>query len=327
MKYLITGVAGFIGFHFSKRLLEKGETVVGIDNLNDYYDVHLKYARLKVVEIYPNFRFLKIDITDKTAMNELFNQHSFDIVCNFAAQAGIMYSTINPDAYINSNITGFLNILDCCKKHDCKLIYASSSSVYGDNKKLPFSESDPLTMPKNLYAKTKIQNEQLAWIYSDHFGLQAIGLRLFSVYGTFGRPDMAYMLFIKAILNHLPINIYGNGTAKRDYTFVADVVFAIEKIIDYSFENQCVNEIFNIGSANPVSLLELIEKLENQLKIKAIKNFLPIRTEEIETTFSDCSKLEEFIGYKPNTPINKGLGEFVKWHKEYFNKTLKSVVL
>jgi UDP-glucuronate 4-epimerase len=206
MKYLITGVAGFIGFHLTKRLLQMNETIVGIDNLNDYYDVRLKYNRLTEIGIvqtefeyneivtsskHTNFKFVKIDIADKITLNELFAQNDFDIVCNFAAQAGIMYSTINPNAFVHSNIVGFVNILECCKEYNSKLIYASSSNVYGNNTKLPFAETDSITTPKNLYAKTKISNEQLAQIYSDHFGLQIIGLRLFSVYGIFGRPDMA----------------------------------------------------------------------------------------------------------------------------------------
>jgi UDP-glucuronate 4-epimerase len=307
MKYLITGAAGFIGFHLTKRLLEKGNTVIGIDNLNDYYDVQLKYARLQELEQFPDFQFVKIDIADKCAMNELFARNHFDTVCNFAAQAGVTYSTVNPDAYIHSNIVGFINVLECCKKHNCKLIYASSSSVYGDNKKLPFAETDPITMPKNLYAKTKINNEYLAQMYSDHFGLQTIGLRLFSVYGTFGRPDMVMLIFTKAMLNHLPLNIYGDGSMKRDYTYIDDVITTIEKIIAYYSDNKANNEIYNIGSSNPVSLLELIEKLENQLGTKAIKNFLPKRPEEIETTYADVSKLGKVIGYKPNTSLDKGI--------------------
>jgi UDP-glucuronate 4-epimerase len=330
MKYLVTGTAGFICFHLTKRLLERGENVIGIDNLNDYYDVRLKYARLQELGIeqtvcdynrvyhsgkYPNFQFVKINIADKTTLSKLFKKGSFDIVCNFAAQAGIMYSTINPNTYIDSNIVGFINVLECCKEHKSKLIYASSSSVYGDNAKVPFSETDSVTTPKNLYAKTKIQNEHLAQIYCDHFGLQTIGLRLFSVYGTFGRPDMAYVIFAKSILNHLPINIYGDGTTKRDYTFIEDVVTAILKLIDCFTDKQANNEIFNIGSSKPISLIELITRLENELGIKAIKRFLPARAEEIETTFADTAKLEKCIGYKPDTSFGKGISEFVQWYK------------
>jgi UDP-glucuronate 4-epimerase len=314
MSYLVTGTAGFIGFHLAKQLLEKGETIIGIDNMNDYYDVCLKYTRLKELEQYSNFQFIKMDIADKLAMNELFNRNKFDIVCNLAAQAGVAYSTINPDAFIHSNIFGFLNVLECCKKHNCKLIYASSSSVYGDNKKLPFSEDDPITMPKNLYAKTKINNEYLAQMYSEHFGLQTIGLRFFSVYGAFGRPDMVMMIFTRAMLNYFPLNIYGDGTMKRDFTFIVDVVTSIEKLIDYYSKNKANNEIYNIGSSNPISLFELIEKLENQLGINAIKNYLPKRAEEIDTTFADSSKLEKCINYKPQTPFNYGVAEFVKWY-------------
>jgi UDP-glucuronate 4-epimerase len=328
MKYLVTGAAGFIGFHLTKRLLKKGETVVGIDNLNNYYDVRLKHARLNELGIvqtefgynkivastkFSNFQFIKIDIADKTTLSKLFENESFDIVFNFAAQAGIMYSTINPNAYIQSNIVGFITVLECCKEHKSKLIYASSSSVYGNNAKVPFSETDSVTVPKNLYAKTKIQNEQLAQIYSDHFGLQAIGLRLFSVYGTFGRPDMGYMIFTKAFLNKQPINIYGN--AKRDYTFVEDAVTAILKLKDYYTDRQANNNIFNVGSENPISLLELIEKFETELDTNAIKNFLPARAEEIESTFADCSKLKNCIDYKLDTSLDKGISEFVQWYK------------
>jgi UDP-glucuronate 4-epimerase len=341
MKYLITGVAGFIGFHLAKRLLQMNETVVGIDNLNDYYDVRLKYARLNELGIaqtefqygksvtslkYIHFQFIKIDIADKNTLSKLFENESFGVVCNLAAQAGIMYSTINPNAFIHSNITGFINVLDCCKNHNSKLIYASSSSVYGDNAKIPFSETDSVTTPKNLYAKTKIQNEQLAQIYSDHFGLQATGLRLFSVYGTFGRPDMAYMIFVNAILNQLPVNIYGDGTMKRDYTYVSDVVTAILKLIACFADKPANNEIFNIGYSNPVSLIELITKFENELGIKAIKNFLPVRAEEIETTFADTAKLEKCIGYRPDTAFDKGISEFVEWYKSIDNQPQKLIV-
>ena len=332
MKYLVTGIAGFIGFHLTKRLLEKGETVVGIDNLNDYYDVRLKYIRLKELGIehtdfdynntfqsnkFPTFQFIKIDIADNTTLKELFKHYNFDIVCNLAAQAGVIYSTINPDAYIHSNILGFINILECCKETDTKLIYASSSSVYGDNSNLPFSETDTITMPKNLYAKTKINNEYLAQMYSDHFELQTIGLRFFSVYGTFGRPDMVMWIFTNAMLNHLPITIYGDGSMKRDYTYVADVIMAIEKITDYFIDNKSHNEIFNIGNSNPVSLLELVEKLENQLGIKSIKTFLPIRPEETLITWADVSKIKNITGYSPQTTIEKGILEFICWYKTF----------
>jgi len=332
MKYLVTGTAGFIGFHLTKRLLEIGETVVGIDNLNDYYDVRIKHARLKELGIfeiefeynkivksqkYTNFKFAKIDITEKTTISKHFENESFDIVCNFAAQAGIMYSTINPEAYKQSNIIGFQNIIDCCKEHKCKLIYASSSSVYGENAKIPFSENDTISTPKNYYAETKIFNEQLAEKYSKEFEIETIGLRLFSVYGTFGRPDMAYMIFAKSILNNQSINIYGDGSMKRDLTFVEDVVTTIEKLIAYSAEHKLYNEIFNIGSTNPIPVLELIEFLENLLETKAIRNYLPQRYEEIQTTFADTSKLENFINYKPNSPFDKGLKKFVEWYKQF----------
>jgi len=316
MNNLITGVAGFIGFHLAKRLLENGETIIGIDNLNDYYDVNLKLARLKELEKYPKFQFVKIDIADKFALNEIFEKHHFDIVINLAAQAGIIYSTVNPYAYIHSNIIGFVNILECCRENKTKLIYASSSSVYGDNKKMPFSETDKIETPKNLYAKTKIENEVLAKIYSEHFDMQIIGLRFFSVYGSWGRPDMAYMIFADKISKGLPIDIFGNEKMKRDFTHVSDIATAVEKTLNS--ENLNKSDIFNVGNSTPISILEVVKFLEKYLQKKAIINFQPLRHEEIIETFADCSKLENTINFKPKTYIENGIEEFVKWYKDYY---------
>lgn len=335
MKYLVTGVAGFIGFHLAKKLLEMNFNVVGIDNINDYYDVNLKFNRLNELGVqktnfiygksyfsskFKDFKFIKIDIADKKALSEIFKTENFDFVLNFAAQAGVMYSKENPDAYIHSNILGFINILECCKKQKSKLIYASSSSVYGGNTNMPFSENDEINSPKNLYAKTKIQNEYLAQIYSDYFNLQTIGLRMFSVYGPFGRPDMVCMLFAKAIKNRESIKIYGDGSAKRDYTFVEDVVNSIVKLMNFYNVKQANNEIFNIGSQRPVELSELIKKLEVELGAEAIKDFLPPRPEEIDMTFADTTKLEKTINYKPNTLFEVGLNKFVEWFKKFENE-------
>jgi len=330
MKYLITGSAGFIGFHITKSLLDKNEIIVGIDNLNDYYDVRLKYARLKELGIeqvdiqynkiihsskYPNFQFIRIDIIDQVSLNDIFERHSFNVVCHFAAQAGVRYSTINPKAFIQSNIIGFINIMECCIQFNIPtFIYASSSNVYGDNIKLPFSENDLILNPKNLYAKTKITNENLAEIYSSHFQISTIGLRLFSVYGTWGRPDMAMMIFTNALLAGLPITVYGNGNMERDFTYVQDVVICIEKIIAYSLTKQCFNEIYNIGSSSPIKLTYLISKLEQYFNLSAKLLFSPMLPEEIQTTHADISKLVETIGYKPKTSFDDGIIEFVKWY-------------
>lgn len=332
MKYLITGAAGFIGFHLARRILNRGDEVLGIDNLNDYYDVNLKKYRLQNLGIkeanfiykkaylsktFTKFSFIKIDIADKVAIAELFAIHKFDMVLNFAAQAGVIYSKENPDAYIHSNIYGFINILEGAKKHNCKLVYASSSSVYGATDKIPFCETNKLKEPKNLYAKTKIHNEELAQIYWDYMGLQSIGLRMFSVYGAFGRPDMVSMIFAEAMQKQKAITIYGDGNAKRDYTFVDDVVTAIVKLMEFYADKEAQNAIFNIGSENPVSLSQLIEKLEAGLKIKALKSFLPPRPEEIDTTFADTSKLQKTINYKPETTFDKGMSKFLSWHSSY----------
>jgi UDP-glucuronate 4-epimerase len=316
MKYLITGVAGFIGFHLAKRLLENGKTIIGIDNLNDYYDVKLKLARLKELEKYSKFQFDRIDIADKPTLNNIFQNNDFDMVFNLAGQAGVRYSTINPEAFILSNIVGFVNLLECCRFHNVRLIYASSSSVYGDNQKMPFSENDKIETPKNLYAKTKIENEVLANIYSKHFDLQIIGLRFFSVYGTWGRPDMAYMIFADKISKGLPIDVFGNGKMKRDFTHVSDVVTAIEKISNTANINK--SDIFNIGNSTPISILEIVKLLEKHLQKKAIINFQPLRPEEIIETFADCSKLENTINFKPKTYLESGIDEFVKWYKDYY---------
>jgi UDP-glucuronate 4-epimerase len=318
MKYLITGVAGFIGFHLTKALLEKGETVVGIDNMNRYYDIRLKYARLNEISKYPNFLFIKADIADKVSLKKIFRQNNFDIVCNLAAQASVTYSTINPDAYIHSNILGFINILECCRDYKTRLIYASSSSVYGDNKKLPFSETDLIITPKSLYAKTKLENENLAEMYSSHFGLQAVGLRFFSVYGTWGRPDMVMWIFTKSILEDIPLQVHGNGEMERDFTFVGDVVECILKIIDCISQNRQLHSMYNIASANPINLIDLISKLEKNLNKKAIKIFQPMKPEEVKSTCSDISRLFETICYKPQTHIDMGIKIFIEWYRDYF---------
>jgi UDP-glucuronate 4-epimerase len=332
MKYLVTGSAGFVGFHLTKALLEKGESIVGLDNANDYYDVNLKYARLKELGIEPshidyntiiqsskylNFQFIKLDIEDKSNLFELYKIHSFDFVFNLAGQAGVTYSTINPQAYVQSNIIGFLNILECCKIFNVRLIYASSSSVYGDNEKLPFSENDLVIHPKNLYAKSKILNEYLAGIYIDHFNIQAIGLRFFSIYGAWGRPDMAIWIFTKAILSNTPIPVYGNGYMERDFTFVGDVVKCILRIVECSLSNKPLKRIYNIGASNPIKLLDLIHMLEHYFHRKANVMLLPMRSEDIQRTHADVTNLCIDIGYVPNSAFEEKLHEFTQWYIDY----------
>jgi len=331
MKILITGIAGFIGFHLAKTFCEEGKEVVGIDNINDYYDVNLKYARLRELGFiqdkfdknitistkYPNLKFVKIDLLEKDDLQKIFSHENIHIVCNLAAQAGVRYSKEAPSIFINSNVVGFLNLLECCKKFDVKrFLYASSSSVYGDNTDLPFKESIALS-PKNLYAKTKKLNEDMADIYSC-IGLSCIGLRFFSVYGTWGRPDMVLMNWMNSISSNLPIIIYGDGEMERDFTFVGDVVNCIEKIIDADAFELGKNNVYNVGASNPIKLTELLKKLEyiSGRKIECEykqKDFI-----EIDSTHSDCTKLYKLIGYKPNTLLDDKLGSILEWYSQFY---------
>jgi UDP-glucuronate 4-epimerase len=347
-KILVTGTAGFIGFHLAQRLLERGDTVVGIDNINDYYDVNLKYARLAETGIsreakiwhtkiqsttYPNYSFVRMNLEDREQLNKLFEQEKFDKVCNLAAQAGVRYSIENPHAYINSNIVGFINILEACRHHNIKhLAYASSSSVYGNNTKMPLSTADNVDHPISLYAATKKSNELMAHTYSHLFGLPTTGLRFFTVYGPWGRPDMALFLFTKAILEDKPIKVFNNGNMVRDFTYIDDIVEGVTRVIDspatvsntenpdVSCSNTAPYKVYNIGNSSPVQLMEYIGAIEQFLGKTAQKEFLPMQPGDVPRTQADVTDLVENLGYKPETPVQTGIERFIEWYKEYFNK-------
>ncbi len=416
MKILITGTAGFIGFHLAKKLLERGDTVVGIDNINDYYDVNLKYARLAEAGIsreaekwhasvqsskYPNYTFVRMNLEDRGQLMDLFKKEKFDKVCNLAAQAGVRYSLENPHAYINSNIVGFMNILEACRHHNIQhLAYASSSSVYGNNKKMPLSTTDNVDHPISLYAATKKSNELMAHTYSHLFGLPTTGLRFFTVYGPWGRPDMALFIFTKAILEDKPIKVFNNGNMVRDFTYIDDIVEGVTRVIDTppialsspsqlgaqlpetrdseakgpqpdstynilgvqhpepaspgevphiintNHENSTTHDlghktklkaqstlarethevnispepykIYNIGNSSPVQLMEFIDAIEKKLKRIAIREYLPMQPGDVTKTEADVKDLVADLGYKPNTPLEKGISEFVEWYLNYF---------
>jgi UDP-glucuronate 4-epimerase len=348
MKILITGTAGFIGYHLAKQLLERGDTVVGIDNLNDYYDVRLKYARLantgiqvntlaygKPVESkkYPNYTFIKLDLLDKDQLEDTFEKNKFDAVCNLAAQAGVRYSLTNPDVYIDSNIKGFLNILECCRHFKINhLVYASSSSVYGLNKKMPFNEHDIADHPVSLYAASKKANEMMAHTYSHLFNLRTTGLRFFTVYGPWGRPDMALFIFTKAILEGNPIEVFNNGNMKRDFTYIDDIVDGIVHVIDQPAENNpewdATNpdpatsnapfRIFNIGRGAPVNLLDFVSEIEKRVHKKAIKIFRPMQEGDVAETCADVSNLDTVLNYKPKVSVPTGVARFIAWYKSFY---------
>lgn len=334
MKFLVTGAAGFIGYHLSRQLLDRGDSVVGIDNLNDYYDPQLKLDRLKQLETQPEFEFHKIDISDRADMEQLFNGHQFDRVVHLAAQAGVRYSLENPHAYINSNIVGFLNILEGCRHHKIKhLSYASSSSVYGANTKQPFSEKDNVDHPVSLYAASKKSNELMAHTYSHLYGLPTTGLRFFTVYGPWGRPDMALFKFTKGILDGTPIDVYNNGDMHRDFTYIDDIVEGVIRVTDQIPEgnsewngdtpdpssSKAPYKVFNIGNNAPVKLMEFVEAIENAIGKPAIKNMMPIQPGDVPSTYADASALQETTNFKPNTSINEGVKQFVDWYKSYFS--------
>lgn len=322
-KILVTGVAGFIGFHVTKTLLEKGEKVVGIDNLNSYYSVDLKEARLSQLSAYPNFYFYQADISDIEAVEKIWKQEGdIDRVVHLAAQAGVRYSLTDPYPYIASNLMGFTVILERCRyqsnfKH---LVYASTSSVYGDNKTLPFSEDQQTDTPISLYAATKKSNELMAQSYWHLYQFPITGLRLFTVYGPWGRPDMALFKFTKSILNDTPIDVYNNGNMARDYTYVDDIVNGILKALDRPStpNKESSHPIYNLGNKKQENLLNFIEVLEKALNKKAIKNFLPLQAGDILETFSDITKAEKELGYSPTVPITEGIPNFVKWYNSYY---------
>ena len=339
MTTLVTGVAGFIGFHLANRLIKEGERVIGIDNVNDYYDPSLKNARLKFLKSFreESFSFEKINLEDKELVLNIFENYKPDNVVNLAAQAGVRYSLENPDAYLNSNLVGFLNILEVCRNHNVKhLVYASSSSVYGGNTKMPFSELDNVDHPVSLYAATKKANELMAHSYSHLFDLPSTGLRFFTVYGPWGRPDMALFLFTKSIIEGKPIKIFNNGEMIRDFTYIDDIIESIYRVIkkpplkNYSFNKDEPNasiswapyKIFNIGNSNPTPLMIFIKALEKYLGKEAKKTFLPLQAGDVPATFADTELLEDWINFKPSTSVEEGISKFVEWYKVFYKVNL-----
>jgi UDP-glucuronate 4-epimerase len=338
MKILVTGAAGFIGYHLSKRLVEQGHVVFGIDNINGYYDVNLKYARLNELGINRNeakkflnkstsesyhdlFQFVRMNMEDRKNLPLLFKENNFDVVCNLGAQAGVRYSIENPETYIDSNIVGFLNILECCRHYKIKhLLYASSSSVYGENKKIPFSTDDNVDNPISLYAATKKSNELMAHTYSHLFSLPSTGLRFFTVYGPWGRPDMAPILFANAIMNDEPIKVFNNGDMSRDFTYIDDIVNGIEILLQnppVKSSGKPAYRVSNIGNGSPESLGDFIKAIETSFGIVAKKVFLPMQAGDVPQTWADISEMEE-LGYKSTTRIAEGVRKFVEWFKYYY---------
>lgn len=329
--YLITGVAGFIGYFLSKRLLEQNCKVIGIDNLNDYYDVNLKFARLEILKQFNHFTFIKGDISDKKTINEIFENHKPNYVINLAAQAGVRYSLINPDAYIQSNIIGFYNVLEACRYNPVDhLIYASSSSVYGSNKKVPFEETDFVDHPVSLYAATKKSNELMAHTYSHLYNIPATCLRFFTVYGPMGRPDMAYYSFTNKLFKNEPIRIFNNGDFDndmyRDFTYIDDIIEGVMRLINYPPKNKTPQHmVYNIGNNNPEKLMDFIYTLEKCLsnalgrKVEFEKIYEPIKPGDVHKTYASTKLLEEAIGFKPSTSIEEGLQKFANWYVEYYN--------
>lgn len=330
-KVLITDAAGFIGYHLIHKLANEFE-IVGIDNINDYYDPNLKWGRLNALGIdtkevkenvlvlsrkYPNIRFVKMDISDNVGLFQLFQNEKFDLVVNLAAQAGVRYSIDNPGSYIQSNIIGFYNIIEACRNYNVeKLIFASSSSVYGNTREVPFTENQFVDNPISLYAATKKSNELIAHVYSHLYGIKTIGLRFFTVYGEWGRPDMAYFKFANKMIQGGPIEVYNNGKLERDFTYIDDIITGIEKIIKSSF-NQSF-QIYNIGNSKPVNLLKFIEILEQEMGIKAQKVMKEMQPGDVYITYADTSKLEQDFGYHPSTALATGIKNFVKWYKSYY---------
>jgi len=321
---LITGGAGFIGFHLSKACLSAGYAVVGYDNLNDYYDVGLKEERLRILQAFDNYTFVKGDLADAQAVNALFEQYAFSIVVNLGAQAGVRYSLEHPHAYIQSNVVGFFNILEACRHYPVEhLLYASSSSVYGNQQKTPFSVEDPVDKPISLYAATKKSNELMAYSYSHLYGIPATGLRFFTVYGPYGRPDMAYFSFSQKIMKGEPIKVFNNGDLYRDFTYVDDVVKGIMAMLEVPpkpDENGDRATVYNIGNNHPEKLGYFIECLEEVLGKTAIKEYYPMQPGDVYQTYADISKLEQDFGFRPATPLKEGLAKFAQWFKGYYTE-------
>ncbi|MCT1578430.1 SDR family NAD(P)-dependent oxidoreductase [Oceanobacillus kimchii] len=332
--YLITGAAGFIGYYLSKRLLSQGFNVVGLDNVNDYYDVNLKETRLKLLQPYDKFTFIKGDISDKEMVLRIFEEYKPSFVVNLAAQAGVRYSIENPDVYMQSNVIGFYNILEACRHNPVEhLIYASSSSVYGANKKVPFEETDFVDNPVSLYASTKKSNELMAHTYSHLYGIAATGLRFFTVYGPMGRPDMAYFGFTNKLFNGEPIHIFNNGDFEndlyRDFTYIDDIVEGIERLVPHSPVGEVQHKVYNIGNSNPEKLMVFIETLEKCLsnslseKIEFEKHFEPIKAGDVPATYASTEQLQDAVGFKPQTSIEEGLQLFTDWYVEYYGVKAK----
>ena len=349
MKILVTGTAGFIGFHLAERLIARGDEVIGLDNINDYYDVDLKYSRLAVSGIdrpeieygkkvfsrnNETYSFVKTDLEDRDGIAALFREEKFDRVCHLAAQAGVRYSLTNPHAYTDSNITGFINILEACRHNNTEhLAYASSSSVYGLNESMPFSTTDNVDHPVSLYAASKKSNELMAHTYSHLFGLPTTGLRFFTVYGPWGRPDMALFIFTRAILEGRSIDVYNRGNMQRDFTYIDDIVEGLVRVIDTEPKGNIMwkgtdpdpstspapYRVYNIGNNNPVKLLSFIEAIEKATGRKAEKNMMPIQPGDVPATWADVDDLVNDMGYRPGTDINKGIESFVKWYREYYS--------
>lgn len=348
MKILITGTAGFIGYHLVQRLVKRGDTVIGLDNINDYYDPEIKYGRLAECGIDQekiaygrsiqsgksgNYRFIKLNLEDREGVAKLFKDEKFDKVCNLAAQAGVRYSIENPYAYIDSNISGFMNILEGCRNNSIEhLAYASSSSVYGLNEKMPFETSDNVDHPISLYAAGKKANELMAHTYSHLYRIPTTGLRFFTVYGPWGRPDMAYFLFTKAIEEGRPIELFNNGNMKRDFTYIDDIIEGVVRVIDRPPEENrawnperpdpgssaCPYRIYNIGNSSPVNLMDFVEAIEKSLGKKAEKKLLPMQPGDVAATWADVDELIEDFGYKPDTSIEYGVNRFVEWYKDFY---------
>ncbi len=312
---LVTGSSGFIGFSLSKKLLEEGWTIVGIDNMNSYYDVNLKKARLAILRSFDNFVFYEEDIQNLEALKDIFKSQQIDVICNLAAQAGVRYSLEDPFAYQKTNLEGFLNLLEIAREYKlANFVYASSSSVYGSNKKMPFSVEDRVDNPISLYAATKKANELIAHAYSHLFNIPCTGLRFFTVYGPWGRPDMALFLFTDAILNNRPINVFNNGDMRRDFTYIDDIVAgtiaAIERPVPY--------EVFNIGNSKTEQLMRLIEVLEDELGQKAEKNMMPMQPGDVSRTSADIQKTRDLLGFDPKTPLEEGIKNFVAWYRDFY---------
>ncbi len=331
---LITGAAGFIGFHLASRLLERGESVIGLDNLNDYYDVTLKQRRLELLQRHERFRFVRLDLADRPGMARLFEEHPIDRVVNLAAQAGVRYSLINPHAYVDSNLVGFVNLLEGCRHHRIRhLVFASSSSVYGLNGQMPFSVHDNVDHPISLYAASKKANELMAHTYAHLYRLPVTGLRFFTVYGPWGRPDMALFLFTKAILEDRPIDVFNHGQMRRDFTYIDDIVEGVIRVLDHVAEpdpawraeapdpgcSPAPYRLYNIGNNRPVELMRYIEVLEQQLGKVARKNLLPMQPGDVAATCANVDDLARDVGFAPDTPVEEGIRRFVAWYREYYH--------